>query len=89
MPQQSSNGFNFDEITTSSGVRCRQAQGSETRLELGALDGEQTGAGGYARLVIPLGQQPDRLDCKRLYNLEVDRLTSEVQALREQLKYAR
>ena len=56
---------------------------------MGALDSDQGGLGVYGRVVIPLGAQPDRLDCKRLYNLEVNKLQQEILDLRERLKYSR
>lgn len=40
------------------------------------------GALGYARIVIPLGEQPDRIDCLRLYELELQRLRQEIEMMR-------
>ena len=37
---------------------------------------------GYARIVIPLGAQPKRLDCARLYELEIEKLKAEIQMLK-------
>ena len=37
---------------------------------------------GYARIVIPLGSTPKRLDCSRLYDLEIQRLKAEIQMLK-------
>lgn len=36
----------------------------------------------YARVTIPLGKQPKRLDCSRIYELEIDRLRQEIQLLK-------
>ena len=36
----------------------------------------------YARVTIPLGRRPQRLDCSRLYELEIQRLRREVELLR-------
>jgi len=36
---------------------------------------------GYARLVIPLGTAPKRLDCAQLYELEIERLKKEIDLL--------
>lgn len=36
----------------------------------------------YARVTIPLGKQPERLDCIRLYEAELERLRQEVELLR-------
>ena len=34
---------------------------------------------GYARIIIPLGTPPKRLDCSRLYDLEIQRLKAEIE----------
>ncbi|MEL6316276.1 MAG: hypothetical protein AAFR16_01420 [Pseudomonadota bacterium] len=47
-----------------------------------AYDEQETSVIGYARVVIPLGRKPERLDCKRLYDLEVERLKMEIELLR-------
>ena len=39
--------------------------------------------GVYARVIIPLGNDPERLDCTRLYNLEIERLTIELENLKK------
>jgi hypothetical protein len=36
---------------------------------------------GYARIIIPLGMAPKRLDCNRLYEMEIERLKAEIQLL--------
>lgn len=36
----------------------------------------------YARLTIPLGKRPERLDCSRVYELEIQRLREEIELLR-------
>jgi hypothetical protein len=36
----------------------------------------------YVRVTIPLGQRPSRLDCSRLYELEIERLRRELELLR-------
>lgn len=35
----------------------------------------------YARVTIPLGKRPQRLDCSRLYELEIARLRQQVEML--------
>jgi hypothetical protein len=37
---------------------------------------------GYARIIIPLGTSPKRLDCARLYDLEIARLKAEIEMLK-------
>jgi len=36
----------------------------------------------YARVTVPLGQQPKRLDCSRIYELEIERLRQEIALLK-------
>lgn len=36
----------------------------------------------YARVTLPLGKQPRRIDCSRIYELEIDRLREEVALLK-------
>ena len=84
-----------DEITTSEGVRCSQSINSsggyldfgvaggnlDTYAAPSASPGAQS-AIGYARVVIPLGAVPKRLDCTALYDLEIQRLKQEIQMLK-------
>jgi hypothetical protein len=37
---------------------------------------------GYARITIPLGKKPRRLDCSRIYELEIQRLQAELALLK-------
>ncbi len=84
-----------DSITTSEGVRCSQSINSNGGyLDFGVAGGDlSTGysvaphsadqsAIGYARLIVPIGQAPKRLDCNRLYELEIQRLKSEIELLK-------
>ena len=52
-----------------------------TTTTSGTAPGPQS-AIGYARIVIPLGTTPKRLDCSRLYDLEIQRLKAEIQMLK-------
>src|SRR5690606_15755090 len=83
-----------DAITTSEGVRCSQSiNSSGGYLDFGVAGGDlnnyaapggATGqsAIGYARLIVPLGGAPKRLDCARLYDLEIARLRAEIEMLK-------
>ena len=84
-----------DSITTSEGVRCTQSVNSSGGyLDFGVAGGDidtyatpppgpaSQGAIGYARIIIPLGSTPKRLDCTRLYDLEIARLKAEIQMLK-------
>lgn len=48
-----------------------------------SLTTQGQGAGVYARVVVPFGRQPERLDCGRLFNLEIERLQMELQKMKE------
>lgn len=74
-----------DEVRAADGTTCRSAiSGNGAYLDLGVIGG--SGAAGtmatYGRVVIPLGRSPGRLDCSRLYALEVERLQMELRLLK-------
>lgn len=83
-----------DSITTSDGARCTQSVNSSGGyLDFGIAGGDidnitpgtvptTQSAIGYARLVIPLGSPPRRLDCARLYELEIEKLKAEIRMLK-------
>ena len=37
---------------------------------------------GYARVTLPLGKKPKRIDCSRIYELEISRLREEIALLK-------
>jgi hypothetical protein len=76
-------------------VRCSQSiNSSGGYLDFGVAGGDldtyttpspmggKQSAIGYARIIIPLGQAPKRIDCSRLYDLEITRLKAEIQMLK-------
>jgi hypothetical protein len=84
-----------DAITTSEGVRCSQSiNSSGGYLDFGVAGGDlsnyavssatpgSNSAIGYARVIIPIGPSPKRLDCSRLYDLEIERLKAEIEMLK-------
>jgi len=84
-----------DAITTSEGVRCSQSiNSSGGYLDFGVAGGDLStyatpgvapgtqSAIGYARIIIPIGSTPKRLDCSRLYDLEIQRLKAEIRMLK-------
>jgi hypothetical protein len=87
-----------DSVTTSEGVRCSQSINSNGGyLDLGIAGGDLSSyysgvdgapssapqsAVGYARVIIPLGQTPKRLDCGRLYELEIQKLKAEIEMMK-------
>ena len=78
-----------DEVHASDGTTCRSAvSGSGAYLDLGVIRGNnssnQTNSdiATYGRVVIPIGRTPKRVDCSRLYELEVERLQLELKLLK-------
>ncbi|RWE80578.1 MAG: hypothetical protein EOS63_12405 [Mesorhizobium sp.] len=78
-----------DEVHASDGTTCRSAvSGSGAYLDLGVIRGNnssnQTNSdiATYGRVVIPIGRTPKRVDCGRLYELEVERLQLELKLLK-------
>lgn len=76
-------------------MRCSQSiNSSGGYLDFGVAGGNldtyatpSAGAGaqsaiGYARIIIPLGASPRRIDCSRLYDLEIARLKAEIAMLK-------
>lgn len=76
-----------DEIRTSSGTSCRQSNGSGMTSEFGLIGHEEGDGAFYARITIPLGSVPTRLNCNSLYQMELDRLREELKLLREGLTF--
>lgn len=75
-----------DEVRAADGTSCRSAaSGSGAYFDLGVIQGNNTSRGAlatYGRVVIPIGRQPKRIDCTRLYELEVERLNMELRLLK-------
>jgi hypothetical protein len=76
---------------------CSNAIGSATQLEFGVTGiidkdmGNQIGdVGVYSRIVIPLGKRvKSRIDCNKLYELELRKKQLEVQKLEQELQQLR
>ncbi|TPN99894.1 hypothetical protein [Mesorhizobium sp. B1-1-5] len=78
-----------DEVHASDGTTCRSAvSGSGAYFDLGVIRGNNSGnqansdIATYGRVVIPIGRTPKRVDCSRLYELEVERLQLELKLLK-------
>ncbi|CDX33625.1 conserved exported hypothetical protein [Mesorhizobium sp. ORS 3359] len=78
-----------DEVHASDGTTCRSAvSGSGAYLDLGVIRGNNSSnqansdVATYGRVVIPIGRTPKRVDCSRLYELEVERLQLELKLLK-------
>lgn len=95
LPTPRGMGSSRDTIQTMDGSRCSQSvTGGGAYLDIGVAktmhagqsvsDGESTTA--YSRFVIPLGKKPKRLDCIRLYELELQRLRTEIEFMSMELE---
>ena len=76
-----------DEVRAADGTTCRSAvAGAGAYLDTGIIGNPSNTTGtnsvsAYGRVVIPLGRKPARLDCGRLYDLEVQRLQMELRLM--------
>lgn len=79
-----------DEISGASGVSCRSAiSGNGPLLDVGVMGSadvfdRDTGAM-YGRIVYQMGKKPKRVDCNRLYELEIERMKLELELMRSGL----
>lgn len=83
-----------DSVETAGGARCRSSintNGPTLDIGLGHVSdrGYSRSGGakeqnyiGYARVIIPLGKKPSRLDCSLLYELELARLRMEIELMK-------
>lgn len=77
-----------DEIRTTDGATCRSAVGGDgAYMDVGVIGSPESqdansSAAAYGRLVIPLGYKAKRLDCTKLYDLEIRRLKMELELAR-------
>jgi len=92
---QNQTGFNLpgvtlpqgqDEVRAADGTTCRSSvSGSGAYLDFGVMKGsgsDYNDVATYGRVVVPLGRQAKRVDCTRLYDLEVERLKMELKLLK-------
>ena len=77
-----------DEIRTTDGSTCRSAVGGDgAYMDMGVIGSPENQdinatAAAYGRIVIPLGTKAKRIDCSRLYDLEIQRLKMELELAR-------
>ena len=93
---QNQNGFDLpgvtlpqgqDEVRAADGTTCSSSiSGSGAYLDMGVIRNSAAvttqDMAAYGRVVIPQGSRPKRLDCSRLYNLEVERLQIELDLMK-------
>lgn len=71
-----------DEVRAADGTSCRSAVGGNgAYLDVGVIGKQSTADDNayYGRVVLPIGRSPTRLDCAKLYELEVERLKLELE----------
>jgi hypothetical protein len=71
-----------DEVRAADGTSCRSAVGGNgAYLDVGVIGKQSTADDNayYGRVVLPIGKSPTRLDCAKLYELEVERLKLELE----------
>lgn len=77
-----------DEIRTTDGATCRSAVGGDgAYMDVGVIGSPEgqdasASAAAYGRIVVPLGYKAKRLDCTKLYDLEIRRLKMELELAR-------
>ena len=96
----SSLGYQSDKFRAGE-LDCSNAIGSATQLEFGvtgliqggtvSTDGKKVGdIGVYSRIIIPLGKRAkSRIDCNRLYELELQKKELEVMKLKQEINQLR
>lgn len=63
------------------GASCRQALGSGDTVDFGII-GEQDDAAAYIRYSMALGVPERRIDCTRMYDLQIESLKQEIEMLK-------
>jgi hypothetical protein len=98
LPSGTSGVGGEDSIETAEGTRCRQSMNNNgAYVDMGVVGtaakqspysnsylttNPSSSAVAYARVTIPLGSKPKRLDCTKLYDLEITRLRREIELLK-------
>lgn len=76
-----------DSVRGSTGLSCQSAIASGgPYMDLGVIGAQDVysrdTAAVYGRIVVPLGKRPKRVDCTKLYDLEITRLKMELELMR-------
>ena len=82
--------YGQDEVQAAGGVACRSAVGGGgAYIDMGMVNSadvlQRDVTSAYARVVVPLNRAPKRVDCTRLYELELQRLRMELELARMSL----
>lgn len=74
-----------DEVRAADGTSCRSAiSGGGAYLDIGVIgtpNASNSATSAYGRVVVPLGFSRKRIDCTKLYELEVQRLAMELKLM--------
>jgi hypothetical protein len=92
LPTQSPS-YGQDEVQAAGGVACRSSVGGGgPYVDMGIVGSQdpysRNTTSAYARIVVPLGERPRRIDCSQLYQLEIERLRMELELARMSLPTA-
>jgi hypothetical protein len=97
VPGGSQAGSSYDSIDSADGVRCRTAVDAGGTFEMGVValsevnpngtssvgsDSYSRGSGAFARVTVPLSRPKKRIDCVDLYELEIERLKTQLQMMK-------
>ena len=96
------NNYSYDEVRTQDNMSCKNAISGTTQFEMGMTgivnnatspfssedpnNPTSKDVGLYARIVMPIGKLPERINCNSLYELELQKKRLEVMRLEEELK---
>ena len=96
------NNYSYDEIRTMDNFSCKNAISGTTQFEMGMtgivnnsvpIFGSEDpnnpttkDIGLYARITMPIGKIPERINCNSLYQLELQKKRLEVMKLESELK---
>ncbi len=74
-----------DIVRTADGASCEQSLSTGKHAEVGSFKVDNS-SGVYVRMVFQLGKKKSKIDCSRMYNLEVQRMELELDELRAKIK---
>ena len=96
------NNYSYDEVRTSDNFSCKNAISGTTNFEIGMTgivnnavspfgsedpnNPTTKDVGLYARITMPIGKIPERVNCNALYKLELHKKRLEVMKLEQELK---
>lgn len=76
----------YDRVKTSDGLTCESSVASDTYIQTGIYSVNSEDSAVFAQVVIPLTGARKRLDCSKLYDLELRARAQEIELLKKQLE---